>query len=138
MTDSRRCRSRLSPALLSSALVGAVAISPPPATAQQAIAAGGVLTGELHAMRNRDATGKRVSTFQLVSPPRRLPGPNGLCNLETGPETFQIVTASEAEASQLKAYLGKQLSIRANEVACAELAGQMSDAIVSKWSIVAN
>ena len=103
-----------------------------------AIASGGVLTGELHAMRNRDPSGKRVNTFQLVSPPRRLPGPNGLCNLETGPETFQIVISSEAEARQLKPFLGKQLSIRAKEVACAELAGQLSDAIVSRWSIVAN
>jgi hypothetical protein len=106
------------------------------AGAQQAITTGGVLTGELHALRNRDATGKHVASFQLVSPPRRLPGPNGLCNLETGPETFQIVTTSEAEARQLKAHLGKQVSIRANEMTCAELAGQMSDAIVSKWSLV--
>ena len=28
--------------------------------------------------------------------PRRLPAPNGLCNLETGPETFQLVTSSDA------------------------------------------
>jgi len=138
MTDSRYYHSRLSLILVASALFGAITISSPPAIAQQAIAVGGVLTGELHAMRNRDASGKRVNTFQLVSPPRKLPGPNGLCNLETGPETFQIVTTSEAEAKQLKAYLGKQVSIRANQVACAELAGQMSDAIVSKWSLVAN
>ena len=38
-------------------------------------------------------------TFQLASEPRRLPPPNGLCNLETGPETFQIVTNNDAEAA---------------------------------------
>jgi hypothetical protein len=107
-----------------------------PALAQQALAAGGVLTGELNAMRMRDGSGKRVNTFQLVSTPRRLPDPSGLCNLETGPETFQIVASSEAEAKQLKPLLGKQVSIRANEIACAQQAGQMSDAIVSKWSLV--
>jgi len=105
-------------------------------SAQQALKSGGVLSGELRAMRNRDAKGKRVNTFQLVTEPRRLPGPNGLCNLETGPETFQIVTSNDAEASRLKAFIGKQVSIKADEVSCAELAGQMSDAIVSKWSLV--
>ena len=112
------------------------AISTMPASAQQAIATGGVLTGELHAMRNRDASGKHVNTFQLVSEPRRLPGPNGLCNLETGPETFQIVTVNDAEAKQLKTYIGKQVSIRANEISCSDAAGEVSDAVVSKWSIV--
>lgn len=106
------------------------------ASAQQVLKSGGVLSGELRAMRNRDAKGKRVNTFQLVTEPRRLPGPNGLCNLETGPETFQIVTSSDAEESRLKAFIGKQVSIKADEVSCAELAGQMSDAIVSKWSLV--
>ncbi len=138
MTDSRLLKSRLALALVAPAMIGALATFPLPAAAQQAVAAGGVLTGELHAMRNRDGAGKRVSTFQLVSPPRKLPGPDGLCNLETGPETFQIVTTNDAEAKRLQPYLGKQLSIRADEVACADLAGQMSDAIVSKWSIVSH
>jgi hypothetical protein len=106
------------------------------ASAQQVFKSGGVLSGELRAMRNRDGKGKRVNTFQLVTEPRRLPEPSGLCNLETGPETFQIVTSSDAEESRLKAFIGKQVSIKADEVSCAELAGQMSDAIVSKWSLV--
>jgi len=107
-----------------------------PAAAQQAIPAGGVLTGELNAMRMRGPSGKRVNTFQLVSQPRRLPGPNGLCNLETGPETFTIVTTSDAEVRQLKPLLGKTVSVRAQEIACAQQAGQWSDAVVSKWSLV--
>jgi hypothetical protein len=119
-------------------VVSAVMLSCVDASAQQVIKIGGVLSGELHAMRNRGPKGKRVNTFQLVSEPRKLPGPNGLCNLETGPETFQIVTASDAEVNQLKAFIGKQVSIKANEISCAELAGQMSDAIVSKWSLVAS
>src|SRR5882757_7907328 len=77
----------------------------PAALAQQAapapkagklINAGDVLSGELNALKVRGGKkGKRVNTFQLVSEPRRLPPPNGLCNLETGPETFQIVTSSD-------------------------------------------
>jgi hypothetical protein len=122
--------------LASVVLCGFVAVCSVEAGAQQVIKTGGVLSGELRAMRNRDPKGKRVNTFQLVSEPRKLPGPNGLCNLETGPETFQIVTSSDAEASRLKGFIGKQVSIKADEITCAEQAGQMSDAIVSKWSLV--
>src|SRR5215475_7618430 len=61
------------------------------------INAGDVLSGELTAMRVKSGKqGKRVATYQITSEPRRLPPPSGLCNLETGPETFQLVTSSDA------------------------------------------
>jgi hypothetical protein len=103
--------------------------------AQQAIKNGDILTGQLNAMRSR-AKGKRINTYQLVSEPHRLPPPNGLCNLETGPETFQIVTNNDAQAAQLKGFVGKQVSLKVDEVACAQEAGQMSEAVVTKWSVV--
>jgi hypothetical protein len=106
------------------------------ALAQKAIKNGDILSGQLNAMRSR-AKGKRISTFQLVSEPRRLPPPSGLCNLETGPETFQLVTANDAQAAQLKGLIGKEVSIRVAEMACAEEAGQISEAVVTKWSVVA-
>jgi hypothetical protein len=105
------------------------------AQAQQAIRNGDVLTGQLNALRSR-AKGKRVNTFQLVSEPHRLPPPNGLCNLVTGPETFQIVTNNDAQAAQLNGFIGKQVSLKVDEVACAQEAGQMSEAVVTKWSVV--
>ncbi|KIZ42508.1 MULTISPECIES: hypothetical protein [Rhodopseudomonas] len=97
---------------------------------------GDILSGELNVMRTRAGGGRRVNTFQLVSEPRRLPPPNGLCNLETGPETFEIVTANDAESKQLKRLTGKKVSFKVKEVACAQKAGQMSEAIVTKWSVV--
>ena len=101
------------------------------------INAGDVLSGELNALRVRSGKkGKRVATYQLTSEPRRLPPPNGLCGLETGPETFQIVTNNDAQASQLKNFVGKEVSVKVDEVACAQDAGQMSEAIVTKWSVV--
>jgi hypothetical protein len=129
------------------ALVAVAAMSAAPAAfAQQAapapkagklINAGDVLSGELNALKVRGGQkGKRVNTFQLVSEPRRLPPPNGLCNLETGPETFQIVTSNDAQAAQLKGFIGKQVSLKIDEVACAQEAGQMSEAVVTKWSVV--
>jgi hypothetical protein len=98
---------------------------------------GDVLSGELTAMRvKKGNTGKRVATYQITSQPRRLPPPNGLCNLETGPETFQLVTNSDAQAAQLKGFVGKEISVKVEEVSCAQDAGQMTEAVVTKWSVV--
>ena len=125
----------------------AVALAAPSAQAQQAepapakagkpIKAGDVLSGELMAMKVRGGKrGTKVNTFQVTSEPRRLPAPNGLCNLETGPETFQLVTSSDAQAAQLKNFIGKEISVKVDEVACAQDAGQMSEAVITKWSVV--
>ena len=86
-------------------------------------------------MRSR-AKGKRVSIFQLVSEPRRLPPPDGLCGLETGPETFQIIASNDAQTAQLKRFIGKEFSVKVDEMACAQDVGQISEAIVTKWSVV--
>jgi hypothetical protein len=96
---------------------------------------GEVLSGELTAMRSGPKK-KRTITYQLTSEPRRLPPPSGMCNLETGPETFQIVTNSDAEAAALKPYIGNSIALKANELSCAQAAGELSDAIVTKWSVV--
>ena len=69
----------------------------PPAKPGKLINAGDILSGQLNAMRMRGGKkGKRVNTYQLVSEPRRLPPPNGLCNLETGPETDSHVIDTAA------------------------------------------
>jgi hypothetical protein len=117
--------------------VAAAQAPQPPVTpvAAKNMKIGDVLTGQLNAVRSR-AKGKRINTFQLVSEARRLPPPSGLCNLETGPETFQIVTDSDAQATQLKGMVGREVSLKVAAIACAEEAGQMSEAVVTKWSVV--
>jgi hypothetical protein len=110
---------------------------PAPAKAGKPINTGDVLSGELMAMKVRGGKrGTKVNTFQVTSEPRRLPPPNGLCNLETGPETFQLITNSDAQAAQLKGFIGKEISVKVDEVACAQDAGQMSEAVITKWSVV--
>ena len=110
---------------------------PQPAKAGKLINAGDVLSGELSAMKMRGGKrGTKVNTFQVTSEPRRLPPPNGLCNLETGPETFQLITSSDAQAAQLKGFVGKEISVKVDEIACAQVAGQMSEAVITKWSVV--
>ena len=105
------------------AVMLAVALAAPSARAQQAaepvppkagklINTGDVLSGELTAMKVRGGKrGGKLNTYQLTSEPRRLPPPNGLCNLETGPETFQLITSSDAQAAQLKNFIGDRKSV---------------------------
>jgi hypothetical protein len=109
-----------------------------PLKAGKLINAGDVLSGELNTLQVRDPKqqGKRIATYQLTTEPRRLPAPSGLCNLETGPETFQLITTNSAQMSQLKSLVGKEISIKVDEVACAQDAGQMSEAVITKWSLV--
>ena len=110
---------------------------PAPAKAGKPINAGDVLSGELSAMKVRGGKrGTKINSFQVTSEPRRLPPPNGLCNLETGPETFQLITNSDAQAAQLKNFIGKEISVKVDEVACSQDAGQMSEAVITKWSVV--
>jgi hypothetical protein len=131
---------------LAFAVIMATSFAVSAAPAQQAAPAGkpgkpintgDVLSGELNAMRVREGNnGKRVPAYQITSEPRRLPPPSGLCNLETGPETFQLVTTSDAQANQLKSLVGKEVSVKIGEITCAQQAGQVSEAVVTKWSIV--
>ncbi|QPF84616.1 hypothetical protein IC762_34335 [Bradyrhizobium genosp. L] len=139
---TQRFGARLGFALLCAVLSAPCAIaqqSDAPQRPGKPIHNGEVLSGELSAMRVRDVKrpGKRVATYQVTSEPRRLPPPNGLCNLETGPETFQLVTTSDAQTAQLNRLVGKAISVKVDEIACAKDAGQVSEAIVTKWSVVA-
>ena len=127
-----------------SVIVASFAVSPAPAQQTDStpkvakpINAGDVLSGELTAMRVRGGgKGKRVATYQITSEPRRLPPPNGLCNLETGPETFQLITTSDSQAAELKRLVGKEVSVKVDEISCAQDAGQMTEAVVTKWSVL--
>jgi hypothetical protein len=125
-------------------IAASFAVSPAPAQQTDSVPkvakpinAGDVLSGELTAMRVRGgAKGKRVATYQITSEPRRLPAPNGLCNLETGPETFQLITTNDSQATELKRMVGKEISVKVDEISCAQDAGQMTEAVVTKWSVV--
>jgi hypothetical protein len=135
----RRFGKRLAFALaLSSAFAGGLAQAQDaePAPKAKPMQIGDVLSGQLNAMRVRGKNGKHVASYQIASEPRRLPGPTGLCGLETGPETFQIVTTSDAQVAQLRNFVGKEISVRVGEVNCADKAGEMSDAVINKWSVV--
>jgi len=134
----RRFAGRLAFAVFMTAATAASAQTAEPAAKPgKLINAGDVLSGELTAMKaGRGKKNKKIASFQITSEPRRLPPPNGLCNLETGPETFQLVTTSDAQAAQLKGFVGKEISVKVDEISCAQDAGQMSEAVITKWSVV--
>jgi hypothetical protein len=141
----RRFAERLGFALIMAGAFAAPAASaqsaqqtePVPPKAGKLINAGDVLSGELTTIKTRGGKrGPKMATYQITSEPRRLPPPNGLCNLETGPETFQLVTTSDAQAAQLKGFIGKPISVKVDEVACAQDPGQMTEAVITKWSVV--
>jgi hypothetical protein len=141
MTKSRFAKRRACVCIVAATLIASPSLAqdggPAPSKPGKPINAGDVLSGELTAMRVKGGNkGKRVATYQITSEPRRLPPPNGLCNLETGPETFQLVTSSDAQAAQLKGFVGKEISVKVDEVSCAQDAGQMTEAVVTKWSVV--
>src|ERR1700745_4477731 len=111
-SDFGKCLALATAIVLAAAFEARAQQAEPAAKPGKLINAGDILSGQLNAMRMRGGKkGKRVSTFQLVSEPRRLPPPSGLCNLETGPETFQIVTSSDAQGAPLKGLMGQQGSV---------------------------
>ena len=141
MTKSRFARRWAFAFIVAAAFAGSPALAQDadgaPSKPGKPINTGDVLSGELTAMRVKGGgKGKKVATYQITSEPRRLPPPSGLCNLETGPETFQLVTNSDAQAAQLKNFVGKEISVKVDEVSCAQDAGQMTEAVVTKWSVV--
>src|SRR6201988_4989232 len=139
----RRFAKRLGFALILATAFAAPAASSPsvqqagpaPPKAGKLINTGDILSGKLTTIKTRGKRGK-AATYQITSEARRLPPPSGLCNLETGPETFQLVTTSDAQAAQLKGFVGKSISVKVDEVACAQDPGQMTEAIITKWSVV--
>src|SRR4051794_27060770 len=116
-SDFGKCAALAAAIVLAAAFEAPAQQAEPPAKAGKLINAGDILSGQLNAMRMRGAKkGKGINTFQLVNEPPRLPPANGLCNLEAGAETFQILSKSDAETAQLKGFIGKEISLKVDEV----------------------
>jgi len=79
--------------------------------------------------------GKRVA--HLSANQRAAPAAAAEWTLQTGngSATFQLITSSDALAEQLKNFIGKEISVKVDEVACVQDAGQISEAVVTKWGI---
>jgi len=74
--------------------------------------------------------------FLTRSPARRAAAaPNGLCNLETGPETFSLSPQRRTGRAAEGFLSARKISVKVDEIACAQDAGQMSEAVITKWSV---
>ena len=101
------------------------------AAAQEAIKVGDLLTGKLRLVRTKHPNGTPIGAFQIVSLPRMMPT-DEFC--DGAARTFQIVAMDRAATAQLRPLLGKQVSLKAEDMFCSHTAWHVGDAVVLKWT----
>ena len=113
----------------------AVIAAAPDAFAQELIKNGDTLTGQLRLVREEHPNGTPINAFQIVSAPRKMPATDDFCD---GPaSTFHIVAIDSTKGDQLRALLGRTVSLKADELFCSHTAWHIGDAVVLKWSALA-
>ena len=114
--------------LMSAAML---ALTATPVLAQDAIRRGDRLTGKLRLVRTNHPNGTAIVAFQIVSVPRAMPA-DDFCD---GPaRTFHIVAMDHAKTTQLRALLGKTVSLGTDDLFCSHTAWHIGDAVVMRWS----
>jgi hypothetical protein len=105
------------------------------ARAQEAIKAGGMLTGRLRLVHTSHPNGSRIDAYQIVSVPRTMPSDDDFCEDGKAVTTFHLFTMNDAERSSLKPLLGRTIAVKADELFCAQTAWHIGDVAVPKWAI---
>jgi hypothetical protein len=124
--------------MLAALPLAAVAAGPPlvaVAHAQQAIRDGDMLTGELRLVRTRHPNGTRIEAYQIVSAPRAMPSDDEFCEAGKGATTFHLFTMNDADKRKLAGRLGETITVKADELFCAQTAWHIGDVAVPKWSL---
>ena len=106
------------------------------AQAQAPIKDGDILTGTLRVIRTRHDNGTKIVAYQIVSKPRAMPADDGFCTAENGATTFHLFAITDAARKQLKARLGKQVSVKAVKLFCAQTAWHIGDVAVPEWKLL--
>src|SRR5258708_28390029 len=107
-----------------------------PATAQEEIKEGGVLTGTVRLVATRHPNGTKLEAYQIVSAPRAMPAGDDFCDYKTGATTFHLFAMTAAAKKQLRPLLGKTISVKANALFCSETAWHIGDVAVPAWTIL--
>ena len=105
------------------------------ARAQAPIKDGDILTGTLRVVRTRHDNGTKIVAYQIVSKPRAI-ADDGFCTAENGATTFHLFAITDAARKQLKARLGKQVSVKAVKLFCAQTAWHIGDVAVPEWVLL--
>ena len=107
-----------------------------PAQAQAPIKDGDILTGTLRVVNTRHDNGTKIVAYQIVSKPRAMPAADDFCTAENGATTFHLFAITDAARKQLKARLGKQVSVKAVKLFCAQTAWHIGDVAVPEWTLL--
>jgi hypothetical protein len=107
-----------------------------PATAQEPIKEGGVLTGKLRLVATRHPNGTKLEAYQIVSDPRAMPPGDEFCDYDKGASTFHLFTMTDAAKKQLQPLLGRTIAVKANALFCSETAWHIGDVAVPDWTIL--
>jgi hypothetical protein len=107
-----------------------------PATAQEPIKEGGVLTGKLRLVATRHPNGTKLEAYQIVSDPRAMPPGDEFCDYDKGATTFHLFAMTDAAKKQLQPLLGRTISVKANALFCSETAWHIGDVAVPDWTIL--
>ena len=105
------------------------------AQAQAPIKDGDILTGTLRVVRTRHDNGTKIVAYQIVSKPRAI-ADDGFCTAENGATTFHLFAITDAARKQLKSRLGKQVSVKAVKLFCAQTAWHIGDVAVPEWVLL--
>jgi hypothetical protein len=105
------------------------------AHAQAPIKDGDILTGTLRVVRTRHDNGTRIVAYQIVSKPRAMPAGDDFCTAENGATTFHLFAITDGARKQLKARLGKSISVKAVKLFCAQTAWHIGDVAVPEWTL---
>jgi len=106
-----------------------------PAQAQAPIKDGDILTGTLRVVNTRHDNGTKIVAYQIVSKPRAI-ADDGFCTAENGATTFHLFAITDAARKQLKARLGRQVSVKAVKLFCAQTAWHIGDVAVPEWKLL--
>jgi hypothetical protein len=107
-----------------------------PATAQEAIKEGGVLTGTLRLVATRHPNGTKIEAYQIVSVPRTMPAADDFCDPKKGATTFHLFAMTAAAKKRLQPLLGKTVTVRADALFCSETAWHIGDVAVPQWTLL--
>ena len=72
--------------------------------------------------------------YQIVSKPRAI-ADDGFCTAENGATTFHLFAITDAARKKLRPLLGKQVSVKAVKLFCAQTAWHIGDVAVPEWTL---
>ena len=122
--------------LRSVALALLLALSAPPASADDLLRPGDTITGKLRFFRHQHPNGTWIPVYQITSDhPRKLAAKDEFCG-EEAPVTFHLAVMNDRTKKRaLDKLLGKRISVVLDSFFCSETAWHVGDAVSFEWHL---